>query len=303
MISRPTARLLAEIFGELFRLKRRIRPHSMKWVISEDSLYDFFYDNNYDTWFLHLVENSALEEPRRLVEFIMKIHTGQTLFSATPKWTQEQREKLGQRYLKDMAEDIIEYHEKERLTVHADKIAELISRLELDGYIRDARSNRLFFSEAAVLDVKEEQGILASLAAELSLENQDVILHHLTQSEEDYVGEKWENSIGNSRKVLEAILQEVAAKLSTIIDGKPLAKEIYDWAGEVRKYLQDKGILEEKEAKAIGSTYGLLSDTGSHPYIAQKDQARLMRHLALTYSQFVMLRLKGFLSQQRSRAF
>jgi hypothetical protein len=231
----------------------------------------------------------------------MKIHTGETLFvPATQKWTQDQREKLGQRYLKDMAEDIIEHHKKERLTVHADKIGELKSRLELDGYIWNSESSKLLFSEAAVLDVKEEQGILKTLAAGLSLDNKETIFHHLTLSEEHYVAGKWDDSISNSRKFLEAVLQECAVKVSISVSGKTLSKEKYDSPVEVRDYLESKGILESKEKKAIASTYSLLSDIGAHPYIAEKDQARLLRNLALTYSQFVMLRLRGFLSQQKS---
>jgi hypothetical protein len=30
-----------------------------------------------------------------------------------------------------------------------------------------------------------------------------------------------------------------------------------------------------------------------HPFIARQDQARLMRNLSLTFSQFVLLRLEG----------
>jgi hypothetical protein len=300
MISRQSTKLLANVYGGLFRTKTKLRAYERVWVIDEKDLYDFFYENGYETWFLNLVERAALERPRSLVEFIMKIHTGETLVPATPKWTQEQREKLGQRYLKDIAEDIIEYHEKERLTVHADEIGELKSRLELDGYIWNAGSKKLLFSEAAVLDVKEEQGILMTLAAELSVDKQDTIFHHLTLSEEHYVAGKWDDSISNSRKVLEAVLQECAAKISISITGKILSKEKYDSPAEVRDYLESEGILESKEKKAIASTYSLLSDTGGHPYIAEKDQARLMRHLALTYSQFVMLRLKGYLAQLKS---
>jgi len=61
----------------------------------------------------------------------------------------------------------------------------------------------------------------------------------------------------------------------------------------IREYLERAGLLEAKETKAIAAVYGLLSETGAHPYMAQNEQARLMRHLALTFSQFVMLRLKG----------
>jgi hypothetical protein len=49
------------------------------------------------------------------------------------------------------------------------------------------------------------------------------------------------------------------------------------------------GLVKE----ALAKVYGLLSHTGGHPYMAQNDQARLLRHLALTFSQFAMLRLRG----------
>jgi hypothetical protein len=42
--------------------------------------------------------------------------------------------------------------------------------------------------------------------------------------------------------------------------------------------------------------YGLLSHTGAHPYMAENDQARLLRHLALLFAHFAMLRLQGKLS-------
>ena len=38
--------------------------------------------------------------------------------------------------------------------------------------------------------------------------------------------------------------------------------------------------------------------TGSHPYIAQQDQARLLRQLALVLSQFILLRYQGYLNQK-----
>ena len=59
--------------------------------------------------------------------------------------------------------------------------------------------------------------------------------------------------------------------------------------------LERSGMLEKKEKEAIAQVYGLLSNTGGHPYIAERDQARLMRHLSLTFAQFVLLRLEGAL--------
>jgi hypothetical protein len=61
----------------------------------------------------------------------------------------------------------------------------------------------------------------------------------------------------------------------------------------VRDYLESSGLLEPKEKQALASSCGLLNETGGHPYMAQSDQGRLLRHLALTFSQFALLRLKG----------
>ena len=63
----------------------------------------------------------------------------------------------------------------------------------------------------------------------------------------------------------------------------------------MRNYLEEEGLLETKEKEAVAKIYGLLSNTGGHPYMASNDQARLLRQLALTLSHFVMLRFDGYL--------
>jgi hypothetical protein len=230
----------------------------------------------------------------------MKINTGESLIEVTKAWTFPQREKLGQRYLKDLAEDMIEYCEMEKVSSDTqDQISKLKSKLELDGYIWNPVSKKLLFSEEAVLDVKEEQGVLTTLVNQLSLDNKDTILHHLTMSEDHYVNQKWDDSISQSRKFLESIFQEVAARHHNMLHNRPLSRDIYDQPKEIREYLEKNKLIESKEKEAISKIYGLLSDTGGHPYIAEKDQARLMRHLALTFCQFIMLRLSGYLNQKK----
>jgi len=45
-----------------------------------------------------------------------------------------------------------------------------------------------------------------------------------------------------------------------------------------------------------------LSETGAHPYMAESDQARLLRQLSLTLSQFVLLRLEAALKANPANA-
>ena len=90
-------------------------------------------------------------------------------------------------------------------------------------------------------------------------------------------------------------MQESAASHSLRINGVSLAANTYKRPVEVRKYLEDESMLETRETKTISEVYGLLSEVGSHPNIATKDEARMLRQIALIFSQFVMLRLKSCL--------
>jgi hypothetical protein len=167
--------------------------------------------------------------------------------------------------------------------------------LELEGYMY--RGGVVLVPEEAVLDTQEEQGVLLDLAKSLHLEDLETLRHHVELSAEHYQQGKWDDSISNSRKVLEAVLLQVAVRHSQVTRGADLTPEAIGRPVRIRDYLESAGLLEQKEKEAIAKCYGLLSETGGHPYIAEKDQARLMRHLALTFSQFTLLRLQGALRE------
>lgn len=299
MLNRRTTKTLAEVFHEMFRGSHKVDTiKGPKWHyhLEKNELYDFLYERDYDVWFLNGTKKLSSRDSRSLKEFVMCLHTGETVVSATPDWTWEQRSKLGQRLLKDIAEDVLVWGDTPSTDV-SNSTEKLVSRLtaelELDGYI--FRDGKMLYTEAAVLDTEGEEGILAKLIKDLGLDNQDVINHHLKLSESHYVDEKWDDSIANSRKFLECVLQEIAARHHTHKTGQPIASSTYSRPYRVRDYLESQGLVEPKEKKTISEVYGLLSETGAHPYIAEKDQARLMRHLALTFAQFALLRLQGSL--------
>ncbi|WP_119072228.1 hypothetical protein [Aggregatilinea lenta] len=156
----------------------------------------------------------------------------------------------------------------------------------------------MLFSESDVLDVQEDEGILRTLYKNLALQGNEVTFHHLELTEQHYLSGNWGDTISNSRNFLENVLREVARAHSLHCQGAELSDSVYTVAWKIRDYLQEQGLLEQKEKVTLKEVFGLLSETGSHPYIAEKDQARLMRHLALTFAQFVMLRYQGFLNAQ-----
>lgn len=275
--------------------------------VNGNGLYDFLYNHEYDAWFCNNARNikhslSATRQ-RAVKDFILKLHTGETI--AAPDWTWEQREKLGQRYLQDLAQDIVNEHaglldtpshllSDRKLQERAMKVRTLLSRLQLDGY--EYKDSRLLAPEFDVLDVEEETGVLHSLYTGLSLPQKEKNFEFLKLSEEHYIAERWADSIANSRKFFEGTLQEVAAAHSLRVKQSELAEGTYKRAVRVRDYLERESLLDTKEKETVSSIYGLLSETGSHPNMAYNDQARLLRQTALTFSQFVMLRLQGSLS-------
>jgi hypothetical protein len=238
--------------------------------------------------------------PRAIEEFVMRLHTGETIAQATPDWDWKRRAKLGNRLLVGLADDILQYMQTLDRTYmysslkHKDELRDQLYRhLELDGY--EFRNCRLLFTEAAVLDTEEEEGLLQRLMADLKLPDQQTPGHHLAKTAEHYTAGNWDDCISNARKVLESVLGQVAQVHSLKIRGRALDPQKLHRPVDIREYLQRGGLLEEKEKKAVAEVYGLLSNTGGHPYIAERDQARLMRHLALTFTQFALLRLQGAL--------
>jgi hypothetical protein len=292
---------------------------SQPYRIKEDALNTFFFERDYEVYFMQLMRTSTVgKSDMNLVNAIASIHTGETLVPGTPDWNYEARQELGQQLLRKMAEDILRYYEITpvrqvdyskaqneqqiqilRRMALIDRPAEieikrLESRLELDGY--KYKNGKLYAIESSVIPEEEEQSYLERLTSEVNLTDQNTVKHHSQLSEEHYLNGKWDDSISNSRKVLDSILTQVMEALYLKIEQTTAPAGLAKNAFQTRQYLERQGIVTTAEREALDKAYGVLSVTGGHPYIAEKDQARLMRHLSLTFSQFVLLRYQGYLT-------
>lgn len=298
MISRRGAQAIADTYHARFTgwKDSTFNRYDRRFVYYADNLYEFLYLNNFEAWMLSTVRALSGSDERALREFLMRLHTGESLVSGTHDWTWPRRETLGQRYLKDFAQVLIHARQTDpKFETYGDTDKTAVDNmrrvLELDGYVYC--EGVLLVPEESVLDVREEEGVLESLIHSLGLEDATTIKHHLTLSAEHYHGGRWDDSISNSRKTLEAVLQQTASRHDATT--KILTADQLSRPRTVRDYLERTGLLEQKEKETISQVYGLLSNTGGHPYIAQQEQARLMRHLSLTFCQFVLLRLQGAL--------
>lgn len=298
MISRRTTLILSELFVTRFYSsysQRSLRTYEREthYKVNVDRLYDFLFENEYPAWFCNLsktTRNSSMDfnyATRNLKEFILRLHTGETIKVVSEGWNWDQRESYGHELLANLAEDLL--NDPGRL--NEDDQKELTANLELDGF--SFYNTHLLPPESDILDTKEKEGAIVDLFKSLGLQSEDTAFHHLKLSEEHYLNRNWDDSISNSRKVLEVVLAEVAKKHNFQIRNCPLEESFVKKPVNIRDYLKNEGLIEEKEYNVLSSTYSLLSETGAHPYMAENDQARLLRSLALTLSQFIMLRLKG----------
>jgi hypothetical protein len=171
----------------------------------------------------------------------------------------------------------------------------LLRRLELDGYI--FRDNALLQPQEDVLDVEHEKGILRTLFTSARLDRATDAFEFLRLADEHFIAGRWSDAISNVRKFFELTLREGARALS-IRRGHPLTEPQLGRPVDVRQYLEQAGLFEKKERESLDKLYGLLSETGSHPYMAESDQARLLRQLSLTLTQFALLRLVSALASE-----
>lgn len=228
----------------------------------------------------------------------MQMHTGESLVPVTERWSWDERRKLGQRYLFSLARDYLQWFDEIKLTpylaFYGEEVAtSLRRRLELDGYLY--KDGELLLQQEDILDVDQEKGIIQNLFVSAKLGRQEHAFEFLRLTEDHFVAEHWSDSISNARKFLELVLQEGATAIARA-KGEELPKDTNQPAG-VRRYFENQKLLELKERETLDKVYGLLSETGAHPYMAESDQARLLRQLVLTLAQFVLLRLDAALSQ------
>jgi len=259
--------------------------------------YYFLYEREYPIAILNMAKNLGQAYNASIKEFVMGIHTGESLRQDMRPSTLEDRQAQGQVLLVRLAQDILVWADSEESLWYRSEpadafISALRAHLELDGYM--LRNGQLVALEPNVLDEEEELGLLGTLARECKLRNLDVLQHHLDLADIHYRDSKWDDCIANSRKYMECVLREVADSHCWSSTGSGLDKNIYDYPVKVRIYLETQRLLSEEEVNAFRYVYGLLSDTGGHPYIAERDQARLARNLALSLSQFILLRHRGW---------
>jgi hypothetical protein len=95
------------------------------------------------------------------------------------------------------------------------------------------------------------------------------------------------NGLGHLRSFLEQLHLQACAAAVKKFGGSPPSK----W-GEALKYLRDNDVLAKQEELFAAHLYTLMSDTGVHPLIAEREYARLMRNMSIEYGLLVLTKLE-----------
>jgi hypothetical protein len=290
MISRKAALHVQNLYYTLFC---EISEFMFGAYLHKDRLYDFLYENDFEGWFLDLYQRQV-KTSEDLRHFILNLHTGMAYVSKHQ--TLSDKKAIGQSMIKRLATSVLKMLEPDFNSPTAGNNPDvvlgkaLVNRLALDGYLY--KNGQLFPIQSSVVDEQEEQSVLEQLINRLNLSDSALVKHHLELAETAYLESRWNDTISNARNFLEAILSQVASALHLRLQNSQLNTHR---PVDIRDYLASAGLINETEKQAIAKIYGLISNTGSHPNIAAEDEARLMRNLALTFSQYILLQWDGYL--------
>ena len=311
MIGRRSTKRMAECAVAMFAQAKGIdRGNWIPW----DPVHDYFFERDFDAKFLKVVELAASRGERPFIEFFLGLHTGETVPGAVGL-SADALQAAGQLYLQSIAQEFLKHEEGLRLIPAATNdrtrdaitaaqlrvmrakwlppIEALRSALELDGYA--FRDGALYFRESSPVPAEKHRDLLVKLAQDLGLGEVSVFTHCLQVSEDRYQSQAWEDCVGNARKAMELAFFQCASLWSRRSAGANLPSDFEKRPVKVREYFKDQGLISEKEHEALSKNYALLSEVGSHPYIAQADQARMLRQIALVLTEFVMVRTSGAL--------
>jgi hypothetical protein len=97
------------------------------------------------------------------------------------------------------------------------------------------------------------------------------------------------SSMGHLRSFLERLHLEACVAAQKRFGGCLPSK----W-GEALKYLRDHDLLTLKEEQFAAQFFALLSDTGVHPLVAEREYARLMRNMSIEYGLLLLTKVDKF---------
>jgi hypothetical protein len=244
----------------------------------------FFYEHNFPDWFIKRARSSYSFDWREIIPALRD-----TRFILTDGYFDSPGSNItGNPYLSDLEAASTGETLIERLTALAATLpqGEAVRRsLELEGLRIDKEKLTLAPVES-VVNEQQEECRLAGLVKQGQLQNEAALLKHLADAQELFVQGKDHPSIGESRNLIQALVDDISA--ATHASGAYSFGYPAGMANRLQ-YLQDVGFFTPDEKTAFGAAWGFLS-AGSHPGIPSRDEARIGLILSLEFGQVLLLK-------------
>lgn len=279
MISRKTTLYIANIIIDKFTYQKWSSSHSGGYYsqyIYHEKIRDFLYESGVDGWSVDKIYNTYSVE--KLKGYILNMETGR--FYNLEKYNQFK--KMGQKDLKAIIIGIFE--NKKQLGILTEELENL---LRIDGYIYN--NGNLYEVNT---DVEEKMELIKIKYKYFNFDQEIEFDTFYNNMNEHFTNSKWEDSIHNGRKLYEMILSKVAKCYSRIIgDNKISGNEMQV---QVREYLEEKEFFSKDEINIVRYYYKYISNIGSHPKLALKEQADFCRVLTVNICLYALNRLEQF---------
>lgn len=252
------------------------------------NLVEFLYEHDLPDWFITHARSSYSFEWR---EIIPAIRNTQFFFPHTyfggpganvagiPYLSPEHAATLGEELLHRLAAVAASLPNGEAVT----------RSLELDGFRVNMEKLTLVRADSVVSEQQEEDRV-AVLVGQSGLPSQAVILKHIGDAHELFVQGKDHASIGESRNLIQALIDNISA--TTNASGGHSAGYPGGMTNRL-KYLEDVGFFTADEKTAFGAAWGFLS-AGSHPGIPSRDEARIGLILSLEFGLLLLLKFANW---------
>lgn len=282
MISRRTTLLIADIIcnnftHEVREVKQLGTVHYVPKVM-EEKLRNFLFEFGVDGFTIEKLCHSYFTKDE-LKKNILNLHTG--YFYNRDRYFQFTE--MGQKDIKMLAVGIL-YNK-----LQPESLGTLENLLRIDGYIYE--KERLYEINT---DVDDKANIIKSKFKKFGFDKEEEFNTFYANMNEHFENSKWEDSIHNSRKLYELVLEECAKYYS-----KNIAKDGVDFskakAVNIRIYLEEKNFFSEDETNIIHYYYKYLSNIGSHPKLALEEQADFSRVMSINTILYAMNRLENFI--------
>jgi hypothetical protein len=138
------------------------------------------------------------------------------------------------------------------------------------------------------LEVNQDKSTVSTFLEKLGFT--PLLIQSLDEAEklyrEDATPFDLKSSLGHLRSFLEQLHVQACAAVHGRFGGPLPAK----W-GEALRYLQGNGLLTKVEELFASQFYTLMSDTGVHPLITEREYARLMRNISIEYGLLLLTKL------------